>query len=177
MAGEPDYLVVGTVRKPHGVRGEVQVQVETDRPDAVFRKGRALLLGDAQGHPLGRSVTVERARPFKGGFLLQASEYASRTQEVEDLRGRTLLIPASEAAPLDEGEVFYHDLVGLSVRVEEERIGTVREVIETAGADLLVVRRPRAKDLLVPFIKDVVREVDLEARELRIDPPEGLLDL
>jgi len=169
--------VVATIRRPHGVRGELSLALETDRPRAVFRPGRVLQLGDARGRPLGRALTVSRARPIKDGMLLQAAELAALTPEVEALRGHTLLIPVSEAAPPAENEVFYHELVGSEVWVRGERIGTVREVLEAGGGEMLAVHRPGAGELLVPFVKEMVRRFDAERRVVEIEPPEGLLDL
>jgi len=177
MAEGPEYLVVATVRRPHGVRGELRLTLEADRPERVFRPGRVLRVGDARGRPVGRELTIARARPVKDGILLQAAEHASLTPEVEALRGHTLLIPVEEAAPPAEDEIFYHDLVGSDVLVGGEKVGTVKEILETGGAELLVVRRTGAKDLLVPFVKEVVRRVDARKRQVEIDPPDGLLDL
>lgn len=177
-AGEAkSHFVVATIRKPHGVRGELSLTVETDHPKAVFRPGRSLLVGDARGRPLGWSLTIVRARPVTDGILLQAAELTSRDQRVEGLRGHTLLIPSEEAAPPAADEIFYHDLVGSRVLVNGEPVGTVRDLLETGGAELLVVRRPGGRELLVPFVKEVVRRVDAERREVEIDPPEGLMDL
>jgi 16S rRNA processing protein RimM len=175
-AAEP-LLLVGRIRKPHGVRGELYVWTETDRPQAVFRPGRELLLGDDSGATPGASLRIERARPFKDGFLVKTLEHTSRTERLEELRGKSLYIPRSEAAPLDEGEVFYHDLIGLQVVARGETVGVVREVYETAGADLLVVRREGREELLIPFVSDALVRIDLEQRLLEVDPPPGLLEL
>jgi 16S rRNA processing protein RimM len=171
-----ELLAVATVRKPHGVRGELQLALDTDRPGAVFRKGRVLQLGDAAGRSLNRALTVELARPFKDGLLVRLAEVADR-DAAELLRGRTLLIPAEEAAPASGDEVPYHLLVGSDVLVGGERIGTVRGVLEAGGGELLAVRRPNKPEVLVPWVREMVRRVDLERREVEIDPPEGLLEL
>lgn len=170
------HLAVGTVRKPHGVKGELQVALDTDRPAQVFRPGRSLEVGDASGKPTGRRVTLARSRPFKEGLLVQLEECGDR-DAADALRGATLLIPAGEATPAAADEVPYHVLVGSTVLVGDREIGTVREVLETAGAELLVVRRPGAADALVPFVKEMVVGIDAERREVRIEPPEGLLEL
>jgi 16S rRNA processing protein RimM len=175
--GEPGWLVVATVRKPHGVRGELHVALETDRPDAVFRKGRTLVVGDERGRSLGRQLTIGRTRPFKDGLLLTVDEFTTLDAEVEALRGKSLLIPADEAAPAGEGEIFYRDLLGCEVTVRGETIGTVKDLLPTAGAELLVVRRKGARELLVPFVAEMVRSIDAEKRTVEIDPPEGLMDL
>lgn len=174
-AGIP-YLVVATVRKPHGVKGEIQVMLETDRPREVFRAGGVLALGDRSGRPVGRSVVVERTRPFKDGLLVQLEQCADRTA-ADELREKTFLIPVSDAAPAGEDEVPYHVLVGSSVVVAGEPVGTVREVVEIGGVQLLVIGRTRGGELLVPFVKEMVVGVDSERREVVIDPPEGLMEL
>src|SRR5215207_752428 len=109
MAGAegPAFLIVGVVQKPHGIKGELFVRVETDRPDAVFRPGRVLRLGDADGRPAEGTLTVERSRPFKGGVLLKVAEHAGRGGAQDELRGVSLLIEGSEAVALEEDEVYY----------------------------------------------------------------------
>lgn len=176
-ADEAGFLVVGTVRRPHGIRGELVVGLETDRPRAVFRPGRALLLGDGAGRPVGGALTVEKARPFKDGLLLKVVEHTGRSAELEALRGRSLLIPVTEAAPAGDDEVHYRDLVGMTMTVEGQPIGRVRRVAETPAGELLEVERPGRRDLLVPFVKEWVRAIDREGATLDLVPPEGLLEL
>jgi 16S rRNA processing protein RimM len=171
------FLIVGTVHKPHGIRGELSVRVETDHPDAVFRPGRALLLGDAKGAPTGGRLTVERARPFKGGLLLKAAEHATRDAAVDAMRGATLLIPAEEAAPLGENEAFIHQLVGMRVSADGETVGTVADVYEAPAGWYLGVSRPGRKELLVPFVGEMVRRIDPAERVVEVELPAGLLDL
>src|SRR5688572_9119148 len=130
-AGDGEYLVVATVRRPHGIKGELYVALETDRPKAVFRAGRSLLLGDSEGRPVGGALTLERARPQKDGMLIKVAEHDGRTAELEALRGRSLLIPATEAAPSSAEEVHYRDLRGMEVFHGEEKVGTVKGVMET----------------------------------------------
>ncbi|HEX8691947.1 MAG TPA: ribosome maturation factor RimM [Longimicrobium sp.] len=174
---QPGFLIVGAVQKPHGIKGELFVRLETDRPDAVFRPGRVLRLGDAQGRPAGGELTVERARAFKGGLLLKAAEHGQRTAEVDALRGKTLLIPAAEAVAPDEDEVFYHQLVGLRVTAAGEAVGTVRDVYEMPSGVLLGIERAGKKELLVPFVRDLVGRVDVAAGVLELEAVPGLLDL
>lgn len=175
-ASDP-FLLVGRIRKPHGIRGELFVWLETDRPDAVFHAGRTLFLGDDTGVAEGATLVVERSRPFKDGVLLKVEGHATLTEALEALRGRSLYIRSSDAAPLAEDEVFYYQLIGISVVANGNPVGTVREVYEGSASDLLVVRRPDAKDLLIPFVREMIRRIDVTERVLEIDPPEGLLDL
>ncbi|CAN5168958.1 ribosome maturation factor RimM [soil metagenome] len=178
MTATPEYLIVGVILKPHGIRGELAVGLETDRPDEVYHAGRVLRTGDPAGQPDGGQVTVERTRPFKEGLLLRTVEHTSRTGAVDALRGRTLLLPREDASPLDADEVWTHELVGMRVVADGTEVGTVREVYDTpAGGHLLSIARPDRSELLIPFVRDLVRNVDRDARVLEIEPREGLLEL
>lgn len=176
VGGGTGFLVVGTVRKPHGVKGELQVTLDTDRPKQVFRTGSTLALGDRRGRPTGRSVVVQRTRPFKDGLLVLLEGCDDR-DAADALRETTFLIPVDAAAPADADEVPYHLLIGSVVIAGDDRVGTVREILEIGEGLLLVIQRPRGKELLVPFVKEMVRSVDRERREVVIEPPEGLLEL
>jgi 16S rRNA processing protein RimM len=178
MAGaEGDFLIVGVVQKPHGIKGELSVRLETDHPERVFATGRVVRLGDADGRPIERSLTIERARPFKGGLLVKAVELGGRNDETETMRGLTFLIPRGEAEPLDENEVFYHQLLGLQVVTDEGPVGTVRELYEAPSGFMLGVARKGARELLIPFVAAMVRRIDVEAGTLELDAPPGLLEL
>jgi 16S rRNA processing protein RimM len=179
---EGDFLIVGAVQKPHGIKGELYVRLETDHPEDVFAAGRVVRVGDAEGRPLERSLTIERARPFKGGLLVKAAEIGprdphGRESEVDALRGLTLLIPRGEARPLDEDEVFLHQLVGLRVTADEGEVGKVRELYDAPSGLLLVVERKGKGELLIPFVKAMVRRIDVEAGTLELEAPPGLLEL
>jgi len=174
----PEHLVVGHVSKAHGTRGEVYVWPLTDHPDEVFAEDRELVLGDEDGEagPDPEWVTVESVRPYKRGLLVKLREFADRTA-VEPIVGRYLLAPISELPPLEEGEVYYHQLLGLEVvTVEGEVVGRVREVYETAPAHLLEVK---GKDRLhlIPFTEEIVERIELGAGRLVIRPPAGLLEI
>lgn len=175
---EPEYLVVGQVTKPHGTKGEVFVWPLTEDPEDIFAVGEELILGDAEGgvgeEPL--TVQVEQVREFKRGLLVKLVGYADRTA-VTPLGGRYLLVPVDRLAPLEEGEVYYHQLLGLEVvTVDGEVVGRVREVYETEPAHLLEVKGPE-KLHLIPFVQRIVKEIDLEAGRMVINPPPGLLEL
>ena len=174
----PEHLIVGTVQKPHGIKGELFIRLETDRPEAVFAPGRVLILGDEKGALSEASLTVERARAFKGGMLVKAAGLVGRTQELEELRGRTLLIPRDQAAPPAEDEVFYHDLLGMKVvTAAEGEVGTIGEVYDAPAGPMLSVRREGAKELLIPFVREMIRRVDAAEKVLELDLPAGLLEL
>lgn len=169
-----EQVVVGRVRRAHGIRGEVLVQSETDHPDTVFAAGRTLTIRTPDG--AATEIEVRSMRPHKGGCLLVLAGVENRTA-AETLAGRELLLSAAELEPLARGEIFVHDLVGVEVvDVAGTVIGRVRQVFLTEPADLLEVGREDGT-VLVPFTRHIVREVDIDAGRVVIDPPEGLLDL
>jgi 16S rRNA processing protein RimM len=175
----PEHLVVGHITKPHGTKGELFVWPLTDRPDDVFAPGHPLLLGDEDGvvDADGPTVVVATVRPFKRGLLVGFEGLESR-EDADELAQRYLLLPVAAVPPLKDGEVFYHDLLGMSVEtVSGEPVGRVREVYETEPHHLLEVKSDAGKLHLIPFAERFVREVDVSGRKLVIDPPHGLLEL
>lgn len=175
---EPEYLVVGHLKKPHGTKGEVFVWPLTEDPEEIFAVGEEIILGDAEGMPGDSPLTleVEQIRPFKGGYLIRWADHGDRTS-VTPFGGRYLLVPIDRVPPLAEDEVHYHQLLGLQVVTQEgEVVGEVREVYETEPAHLLEVVGGD-KSRLIPFVKEIVREIDLEGGRLVIEPPPGLLEI
>ncbi len=174
--GEPALLTVARVRRAHGIHGEVLVESLTDRPDTVLAPGRSLRLDAAADEEPG-NVLIDEARPHKGGLILRLRGVESRSA-AERLAGRELLTRLEDLEPLAEGEVFYHDLIGLAVVLagDGSTVGTVRRIFEARPADLLEVRMGD-RLVLVPFDRSIVRDVDLDGGRIVIDPPEGLLDL
>jgi 16S rRNA processing protein RimM len=176
---EPPFLVVGHIKKVHGTKGEVFVRPLTDHPESTFAPGVILYLGDEGGDgpdPTWPSVAVEGVRPFRNGFLLRFPGLLDRTG-AEALQGRYLFRPRSDLEALEEGELFYHQLLGMKVvTTTGEEVGEVVEVFELQPADLLQVRGPVGTHH-IPFLKSIVRGVDVENGVLVVDLPEGLLDL
>jgi len=173
-----ELIIVGRVRKSHGVRGDLVVESITDDPDQVFAAGRKLVAGTVTGDPSKdrRELTIASAQPFKGGFIVHFDEIADRTI-ADTWRDRYLLLPASELEPLGEDEVYVHDLLGMRVElVSGETVGTVEELYELPQGLTLDVRRDNSPGtVLVPYDR-IVTSVDRDARVIRIDPPTGLLD-
>jgi len=167
-------LVVAKVRKAHGLDGEVLVELATDDPDDVFRAER--VFGVRGGGSRGpHRLTLTGTRRHKGGLLLEFQEIRNRT-EADRLRGMELCLPVDELRPLDADEFFVHELVGYVVeRSGGEVIGEVVTSYET-GAQLLLGVESEGGEVLVPFGRQLVREVDREARRIVIDPPPGLLE-
>ncbi len=172
-----DALVVGRVIKPHGIRGEVSVEVRTDAPGERFAAGSVLGTDPAAGGPL----TVESSRWHAGHLLVRFAGVAGRDQ-AESLRGCWLTLDTGQVSLPSGGNEFYdHQLVGLAVEtVAHEPVGTVTGV-HHHGQDLLVIAPAagtgRRGEVLVPFVAAIAVTVDLAAGRLVIDPPPGLLEL
>jgi 16S rRNA processing protein RimM len=176
---DPKHLVVGHLNKPHGTRGEFYVWPLTDHPERVFAPGVVLLLGeekDDEPNPDLPPLRVVAARPFQRGVLVQFGGVEDRN-DAELFRGRYLYQSIDDVAPLEEGEVFYHQLLDMEVvTVDGEQVGSIVEVFEAGPADLLEVRGPRGL-VMLPYRPEIVVSVDVEDGVMVIDPPDGLLDL
>ena len=167
-------VVVGRIGRPHGIKGEVTVEVRTDLPERRFAPGTVLVAEPARVGPL----TVAAARWHSGRLLLSVAGVSDRNG-AEALRGVILSaeVPDDEVSE-DPEEFFDHQLRGLAVRtVEGVEVGVVDDVVHLPGQDLLGVRRPDGRETLVPFVAEMVPEIDVDAGFLVIDPPPGLLDL
>lgn len=168
-------LVVGRVGRPHGLHGDVTVEVRTDDPDQRFVAGSSLATVPEERGPL----TVLASRWHSGRLLVRFAGYEDRNA-AEELRDTVLAIDSDELTPLaDPAEFYDHDLIGLTVvTVAGELVGSVADVLHH-GQDLLVIdgTGPRSgAEILVPFVAAIVPEVDVAAGRLIIDPPPGLLD-
>jgi 16S rRNA processing protein RimM len=165
-------LVIGRIRRPHGIRGDLTVEVRTDDPDGRFAVGSTVATDPAGNGPL----TIKGRRWHSGTLLLAFDGVEDRTA-AEELRGTWLVMDSAELGPTGDPDEFYdHDLVGLAaVTVGGEPVGVVTEV-RHHGQDLLVIESPAKTELLVPFVAAIVPEVDVAAGRLVIDPPPGLLD-
>ncbi|HVT21090.1 MAG TPA: ribosome maturation factor RimM [Mycobacteriales bacterium] len=166
-------LVVGRIAKAHGIAGEVVVEVRTDDPEHRYTVGAALDTDPARDAPL----TIAAARWHSGRLLVRFEGVGDRNA-AEALRGTLLVAESDTSRAGDDDDFWDHDLVGLSaVTVGGEPIGTVSAVLHPPGAALLVVDRGMRGEALVPFVRDIVPQVDIDGGRLTVDPPEGLLDL
>jgi 16S rRNA processing protein RimM len=165
-------LVVGRIGKPHGVKGEVSVDVRTDDPDRRYAVGAALDTDPAERGPL----TVESVREHHGRLLVRFDGVGDRN-EAEALRGTLLVVDSADAGETDDGEWWDHDLVGLvAVTSDGTKLGAVTDVVHVPGAPLLAIDVD-GREVLVPFVAALVPEVDVPGGRVVVDPPDGLLDL
>jgi 16S rRNA processing protein RimM len=166
-------VLVGRVARPHGLRGQVVVNPETDFATDRFRPGAVLW---TKGRGDAEQLTVSSAR-FQGGRPVVGFEGLTRIEDVEPLAGRELRVPEQALRPLEAGRYYEHQLAGCAVdTVAGDRIGTVARVESGAGASRLVVTGSRG-EILIPFVSDICVAVDVGARTIRINPPEGLIEL
>lgn len=164
---EADGLIVGLIRAPHGVRGEVNVDPRSDVADR-FRAG-ATLHCDGIG-----PLRVAAVRGLAGRPVVHFDGYATRPQ-AEMLQGRFLRVTREEARRAASGAYLWADLIGLhAVAPDGATIGLVREVLRAGETDVLVIGRDGAADLLVPTLASVVREVDLAGRRIVVVPQDEL---
>ncbi|MBE7323364.1 ribosome maturation factor RimM [Nocardioides sp. Y6] len=156
-------VVVGRIGKPHGIRGEVTVEVRTDEPDARFAVGSTIDVVPPKGSTAPwRTLTVRTARWHQSVLLLGFEEWADRNT-AESARGILLQVTLTEEdVPTDPDEFYDHQLAGLEVRnLDGEVIGEVSNLVPGAAQDLLRVRATDGRDTLVPFVRALVPEVDV----------------
>ena len=173
-----EFYRVGRVRRAHGIRGELVVELLTDEPDAIFASGRRVFAGDRRGDLArdAQELRVLRATPFKGGLIVAFEGIPDKTA-ADTWRDRYLLVPASEVSPPGEDELFIHELVGMRVvRTSGEDVGEIVEVFELPQGLVVDVRRPNGATVMLPFDDNTVTSMDPEARVVTVDPVEGLLD-
>jgi 16S rRNA processing protein RimM len=170
-APEPRYLAIGQVAGAHGLRGELKTEILTEEP-ARFGRLNRVYVGREGEDPLPRRL--EAFRFHQGRVLLKIEGCEDRTA-AEALRGVLIQVPIEEAIPLQEGEYYEHQVIGLAVwTITGEPLGKVAEILYTGANDVYLVRAPDRKEILIPAIAGVILEVDLEAGRLVVELLEGL---
>ena len=164
-------VVIGRIGKAHGIRGDVTVEVRTDEPERHFAVGNTLLSTHAT------PLVITNARDHSGRLLLRFEGVNDRSA-AEALRGTMLEAEIDpNAMPEDEDEYYDRQLVGLAaVRVDGEPLGVVSDVVHLPGHDLLAVTNDVRGEVLVPFVHEIVTEVDILDGRVVIDPPGGLFE-
>ena len=166
---EGGFLSIAVVIRPHGVKGKIQVRYLGDTPD-YFTTLNEIRIGRNPDNL--QSYRVQRIQPHKGLFVLELIDFS--LEAAERSKGYLLWVKRDELPPLDEGEYYWEDLIGLRVIADEgEDLGKVRSVFETGSNDVLVCG-PEENEVLLPFIEDVVSEIDMNNGIIRIRLPEGL---
>ena len=168
-SGEPDFLVVGKLGRPHGVRGEILMDVYTDFPERL-QPGMTLFIG-----PQFEPLHLSRRRPHGRGILVTFNGYQNR-DEVAKLRNQLVHVPTADRPALPDGEYYHHELLGLQVIDESERsLGWLERILETGANDVYLVRDRTGVEILIPAIEEVILDIDLERKFIRVHLLPGLL--
>jgi 16S rRNA processing protein RimM len=168
--GEPVYLAIGFLRRPHGVTGEIIMDLHTDFPDRI-KAGRKVYLGEKR-----ETATFESVREHGQGLLVRLHGYDT-PEAVGRFRNHWVYVQSSEVPPLPKGKYYKYELVGLRV-VEENGnpLGELTEILETGANDVYIVRREDGKEILLPAIPPVVLHVDMTSRVMTVHLIDGLVD-
>jgi 16S rRNA processing protein RimM len=166
-------LVVARVGRAHGIKGEVTVEVRTDEPELRLGPGAVLRTDPASAGPL----TIETGRVHSGRLLLRFAGVRDRTG-AESLRNTLLIAEVDpEELPEDPDEFYDHQLMDLDVVLADgTEIGRITEITHLPSQDLFIVERPDGSEVMIPFVEEIVTEIDLEQQKAVIDPPPGLID-
>lgn len=166
-------LVVARIGRAHGIKGEVTVEVRTDEPELRLGPGAVLATEPASTGPL----TVETGRVHSGRLLLRFAGVGDRTG-AEALRNTLLIAEVDpQDMPEDPDEYYDHQLMDLDVVLTDgTEIGRITEITHLPSQDLFIVERPDGTEVMIPFVEEIVTEIDLVEQRAVIDPPPGLID-
>jgi 16S rRNA processing protein RimM len=166
--GEPVYLVVGFLRRAHGVRGEMIMDLHTDFPERL-RRGRKLFIGDEH-----KPMTLSGARPHAKGMLVKFKGIET-PEDAGLFRNQWVYVKATDVPALPEGRIYQHELFGFKVVDESDSLlGELVEIIETGANNVYVVKDENGKEILLPAIPSVILELDADRRFMRVHLLEGL---
>ena len=164
MGSADKKLRVGSIVKPHGLKGALKVYPTTDNPEC-FSQGTSLVLDNGSDEI---PVEVRSASRFKNLYIVTFSEF-SKIEEVEGFRGADLLIDRSDVPELGEDEYFISDLIGLIVKDEQDNeLGTLKEVLVTGANDVYSVARQGKPELLIPAIKDCIMDINIKDKTMTV---------
>jgi len=168
---ETEWATIGKVVALFGVRGELKVLLLTDIPN------RFAGLGAVYAGPDHTRRLIQSIRPYKGEMIVLKLEGIDDANTAESMRDQNLAIPVSELAQLPPDSYYQHDILGLMVTtLDGQKLGSIVDIIVTGSNDVYVIKAPDGSQILIPAIKDVIKQVDLIRRTMYIDPLPGLLD-
>lgn len=170
----PQYLVLGEILRPHGVRGEVRLRLLTDYPERIAALTSVYLGSDPQSPRLKR-YHIEHMRMHQDYGLLKLQGVGER-DDAERLRELLVMVHIDEAVPLEDDEVYLFQLIGMAVHTEAgEALGTVRDVLETGANDVYIVDSPQHGEVLIPVTEETILSTDVETGIITVSLPDGLL--
>ncbi|MDR2661249.1 MAG: ribosome maturation factor RimM [Lactobacillaceae bacterium] len=164
-----NFFKVGTIVNTHGIKGDLKVISNTDFADKRFKRNSKLIIG-------GNEYTVKNAKPNKGTYLLSFFEF-NDINDAEKLKGQDIYVNGHTQDNLSEDEFYYDQIIGLPVYDESNIfIGNISNIISLASNDVWTILSPLKKEILIPYIDDVVKKVDLKNSKIQIQIIEGLID-
>ena len=167
-------LKVGKIVNTHSLKGEVKVISSTDFEEERFKKGSKLLV--TRGNQLIREVIVESYRNHKN-FLLVKFEGIDSVEEAEKLKNLQIKIDSDEVGELEENEFYFHEIIGCQVFDENDRnLGEIIDILTPGANDVWVIKGEEGKEILIPYIEDVVKQIDITNKKVNIEVMEGLID-
>ncbi len=169
----PQFLVVGEVLRPHGVRGEVRMRVLTENREQLLDL-KYVYLADSATDERRTRLQVERVRFNKAYALLTLEGYSSR-DDADRLRSKLVMIDREQITPLEGEQYYLFQLIGLRVLSNKKEIGIVKEVLQTGANDVYIVESPAHGELLLPAHEETIESIDFESQVITMSLPEGLI--
>ena len=167
--GEPLYLSVGFLRRPHGLAGEIIMDLHTDFPERM-KAGRKLFVGDDH-----KPMTLEAVRVHAKGLLVKFKDIET-TEAAGVFRNQWVFIKAKDAPPLPDGKIYQFQLIGFKVVDENDNpLGTLVEILETGANDVYVVTNSTGREVLLPAIAEVILNVDMVTKTMKVHLLPGLV--
>ncbi|MGY3782555.1 ribosome maturation factor RimM [Gemella taiwanensis] len=167
-------LKVGKIVNTHSLKGEVKVISSTDFEEQRFEKGTELLI--TRGNQVVKEVTVESYRTHKNNLLVKFVGIDS-IEEAEKLKNLQIKIDSENIGELEENEFYFHEIIGCEVFDENGKsLGEISEILTPGANDVWVIKSQNGKEILIPYIEDVVKKIDVKNKKIDIEVMEGLID-
>ena len=169
----PQYLILGKISRPHGVRGEVRMRIVTDYPEQLHDL-KKVYIGTSPDDDDIEAIELSKVR-FHQDYALLTFKGVNNRDDVDKFRQKAVMIHIDNAIPLEDGEYYLFQLIGLTVVADEQEIGIVKEVIETGANDVYVVDGDRYGEVLIPAHEETIIKIDFDTEIITMSLPEGLL--
>lgn len=167
--GKPAYVAIGKLTRPHGIHGEMFLEILTDFPERL-KPGGLVFTGDQYNPHVFSSL-----RSHKNGLIVAFDGYDD-PETVGKLRNQFVFVQSKDIPPLPEGEYYHHELLGSRIMtLDDQELGELIQILQTGANDVLVVQTPSKAEILIPYIDEIVRMIDLEKGVILIDPIPGLI--
>ena len=167
--GESVYLAIGFLRRPHGVSGEIIMDLHTDFPERI-KAGRKVYVGEKY-----ETLIIDSARAHGNGMLIRLNG-CDTPETAGRFRNQWVYVKSTEVPALPAGKVYKHELIGLTVTTDSgETLGVLNEILETGANDVYVVKKESGGEILLPAIPDVILGIDMDERVIRVHLMDGLV--